>query len=90
VTVQVPNAFDENPYDLFMEHVWVSPFFEDDVMGLIDVVGADRVVFGSDWPHAEGLADPTSFIKEIDGVSDADAKKIMHDNARQLVTPRAA
>jgi predicted TIM-barrel fold metal-dependent hydrolase len=90
VTVQVPNAFDENPYDLFMEHVWVSPFFEDDVMGLIDVVGADRVVFGSDWPHAEGLADPTSFIKEIDGVGDADAKKIMHDNARQLVTPRAA
>ena len=65
-------------------------FFEDDVMGLIDVVGADRVVFGSDWPHAEGLADPTSFIKEIDSVSDADAKKIMHDNARQLVTPRAA
>jgi predicted TIM-barrel fold metal-dependent hydrolase len=26
-------------------------------MGLIDVVGADRVVFGSDYPHAEGLAD---------------------------------
>jgi len=90
VTVQVPNAFGENPYDLFMEHVSVSPFFEDDVMGLIDVVGADRVVFGSDWPHAEGLADPTSFIKEIDSVSDADAKKIMHDNARDLVTPRPA
>jgi len=90
VTVQVPNAFGESPYDLFMRHVWVSPFFEDDVMGLIDVVGADRVVFGSDWPHAEGLADPTSFIKEIDGRSDNDAKKIMHDNARQLVTPRAA
>jgi predicted TIM-barrel fold metal-dependent hydrolase len=90
VVVQAPNAFGADPHDLFMEHVWVSPFFEDDVMGLIDVVGADRVVFGSDWPHAEGLADPTSFIKEIDSVSDADAKRIMHDNARQLVTPRAA
>jgi predicted TIM-barrel fold metal-dependent hydrolase len=90
VAIQVPGEFNEDPHDLFMEHVWVSPFFEDDVMGLIDVVGPDRVVFGSDWPHAEGLADPTSFIKEIDGVSDVDAKKIMHDNARFLVTPRAA
>jgi predicted TIM-barrel fold metal-dependent hydrolase len=90
VSVQVPTAFDENPHDLFKEHVWVSPFFEDDVIGLIDVVGADRVVFGSDYPHAEGLADPTSFVKEIDGVSDVDAKKIMYDNARFLVTPRPA
>ena len=90
VVVQMPGEFNQDPHDLFMEHVWVSPFFEDDVMGLIDVVGPDKVVFGSDWPHAEGLADPTSFIKEIDSVSDADAKKIMHDNARQLVTPRAA
>jgi len=90
VAVQVPGEFNQDPHDLFMEHVWVSPFFEDDVMGLIDVVGPDRVVFGSDWPHAEGLADPTSFIKEIDGVSDVDAKKIMHDNARFLVTPRPA
>ncbi len=90
VKTQVPGEFKEDPHDLFMEHVWVSPFFEDDVMGLIDVVGPDRVVFGSDYPHAEGLADPTSFIKEIDGVSDADAQKIMHDNARFLVTPRAA
>jgi len=90
VATQIPGEFAQDPHDLFMEHVWVSPFFEDDVMGLVDVVGADRVVFGSDWPHAEGLADPTSFIKEIDGVSDVDAKKIMHDNARFLVTPRAA
>jgi predicted TIM-barrel fold metal-dependent hydrolase len=90
VVVQMPGEFNQDPHDLFMEHVWVSPFFEDDVMGLIDVVGPDKVVFGSDWPHAEGLADPTSFVKEIDGVSDGDARKIMHDNARFLVTPRAA
>ena len=90
VVVQMPGEFNQDPHDLFMEHVWVSPFFEDDVMGLIDVVGPDKVVFGSDWPHAEGLADPTSFVKEIDGVSDNDARKIMHDNARFLVTPRAA
>ena len=31
--IQNPHAFGADPYDLFMEHVWVSPFFEDDVPG---------------------------------------------------------
>ena len=53
----------------------------DMVVELVDLVGPDRVVFGSDWPHAEGLEDPASFVKELDGVGDADVRKIMHDNA---------
>ena len=69
--------------------MWVSPFFEDDVLALIDVVGTDRVVFGSDYPHAEGLEDPASFVKELEGVADTDVRKIMHDNARALVTRHA-
>jgi len=86
--VQLPHAFGSDPYDLFMEHVWVSPFFEDDVLALVDRVGADRVVFGSDFPHAEGLAEPASFEKELAGLADGDVRKVMHDNARDLVTPR--
>jgi predicted TIM-barrel fold metal-dependent hydrolase len=88
--IQQPDAFNRDPHDLFLEHVWVSPFFEDDVLGLVDTVGPDRVVFGSDWPHAEGLADPVSFVKEIDGLDDVSVRKIMHDNARMLVTPQPA
>jgi len=88
ISIQVPGVFDQDPYELFMEHVWVSPFFEDDVLKLVERIGADRVVFGSDYPHAEGLADPLSFVKEIDGLPEADVRKIMHDNARALVTPR--
>ena len=68
----------------------MSPFFEDNVLALIEKVGADRVLFGSDYPHAEGLSEPTSFVKEIDGLADGDVRKIMHDNARELVTPRPA
>jgi predicted TIM-barrel fold metal-dependent hydrolase len=86
----MPGEFDRDPYELFREHVWVSPFFEDDVLALIDVVGTDRVIFGSDYPHAEGLEDPASFVKELEGVADADVRRIMHDTARSLVTPRPA
>jgi predicted TIM-barrel fold metal-dependent hydrolase len=41
------------------------------------MVGADRVVFGSDFPHPEGLGDPLSFIDEIAPLSDEDKRKIM-------------
>jgi predicted TIM-barrel fold metal-dependent hydrolase len=88
VSVKDPGFFEADPYELFLEHVWVSPFFEDNVLALVERVGAEHVLFGSDYPHAEGLAEPTSFVKEIDGLSEGHIRKIMHDNARELVTPR--
>jgi predicted TIM-barrel fold metal-dependent hydrolase len=90
LSVQMPGAFEQDPYQLFREHVWVSPFFEDDVLALVELLGPEKVVFGSDYPHAEGLEDPSSFVKELEGVADADVRRIMHDNARALVTPRPA
>jgi predicted TIM-barrel fold metal-dependent hydrolase len=89
LSVQLPHEFASDPVAAFRDHVWVSPFFEDDVLALVDAVGPDKVVFGSDYPHAEGLAEPTAFVKELDGLDDTAIRKIMRDNARALVTPRA-
>ena len=89
VSIQMPGEFAQDPYELFLEHVWVSPFFEDDVYSLVEAVGASRVVFGSDWPHVEGLAEPRAFVKEIAALPDDDVRRIMRDNARELVTPKA-
>jgi predicted TIM-barrel fold metal-dependent hydrolase len=88
VSVMAPDAFGADPLEQFHDHLWVSPFFEDDVHELAGHVGTDRVLFGSDWPHAEGLADPASFVKELDGMSDVDVRRIMRDNALELATPR--
>ena len=49
-----PGFFAEHPRDPFGEHVWITPFWEDDVASLLDDVRADRLLLGSDWPHAEG------------------------------------
>ena len=43
------------------------------------------MLFGSDYPHAEGLANPTDFVHDLDGFSDDEIKLIMHDNAASLV-----
>jgi predicted TIM-barrel fold metal-dependent hydrolase len=80
-----PQAFAEPPIETFRRHVWVSPFFEDDFVALKDLIGADRILFGSDWPHAEGLAQPADFLAEIPTFSDAEKAAVMGDNVRALL-----
>jgi len=48
-------------------------------------IGAGRILFGSDWPHGEGLESPLAFADELTGFSEADVRKIMHDNALGLL-----
>jgi len=42
------------------------------------------VVFGSDWPHPEGLQDPITFVDELEGLSEEDKAKIMGGNMVKL------
>jgi len=87
---QEPGLFAENPIDTFLRHVWVAPFHEDDVPGLRDLVGAERMMLGSDWPHAEGLAEPTDYVHELNGFSAQEIRQVMRDNALALTEPRPA
>ena len=57
---------------------------------LRDAIGAERILFGSDYPHAEGLADPASFVKDLDGFSADEVRLIMRENALALSRPRPA
>ena len=45
----------------------------------------DCLVMGSDYPHAEGLAEPADFVKLLDPLDDAAKRRIMRDNAEQLL-----
>jgi predicted TIM-barrel fold metal-dependent hydrolase len=82
---QVPGAYDHvDPVEQVREHVWVSPYYEDDLPNLREELGADRMIFGSDYPHAEGLADPKTFVDDLPGFSDAEVRMIMRDNALAL------
>ena len=75
----------EKPSDLFRRHVWVAPFFEDDVPALARRIGAERVLNGSDYPHPEGLSWPAEFEHELEGLSPAQVRMIMRDNLASLV-----
>jgi len=43
------------------------------------------VLFGSDYPHAEGLADPLAFVDDLPGFSGAEVEQIMRTNALTLL-----
>ncbi len=87
---QDPGYFPENPLDTFRRHVWIAPFHEDDVAQLRDLVGAENMVAGSDWPHAEGLVNPTDYVYDLKGLSDAEIRLVMRDNALGLSRRRPA
>jgi predicted TIM-barrel fold metal-dependent hydrolase len=53
-------------------------------------MGADRVLFGSDWPHIEGLPQPLDYLVEAK-VLDADQRRlVLHDNVQALTSPGPA
>ena len=79
-----PGGFASDPVAALRRHVWVAPYYEDDIRTLVDTIGADHVLFGSDWPHAEGLAEPTDFVHDLHGFSDEEVRLIMRDNGLAL------
>lgn len=80
--------FKEDPVESFKQHVWINPFWEDDVNEVAALMGTDRVIFGSDWPHIEGMPTPLDYVAELDQFSAPDQQKILRDNARSLNTPQ--
>jgi predicted TIM-barrel fold metal-dependent hydrolase len=80
-----PRNFSEPPSDVFRRHVWVNPFHEEDMSHLIDVLGADRVMFGSDFPHPEGLAKPAEFVHELTDMPDDTVRRVMGGNLKELI-----
>jgi predicted TIM-barrel fold metal-dependent hydrolase len=87
---QMPFAFGRDPVEAFKRHVWVSPYYEDPLTELRDELGAGHVLFGSDFPHGEGLADPISFVHDLDGFSSAEIRQVMRDNGLGLTRRQAA
>jgi len=78
------HAFAEDPIEVFARQVWVSPYYEDDLHDLKAKVGADHMLFGSDWPHAEGLRNPVDFVADLDGFDSAEVEQIMRTNGLAL------
>jgi len=84
-----PGYFADHPADTFRQHVWINPFWEDDPYEVTELMGADRVIFGSDWPHIEGMPRPLDYVPEIKELAPDDQRKVLRDNTWELTRPAA-
>jgi predicted TIM-barrel fold metal-dependent hydrolase len=82
---KMPQAFDEDPIKVLRRNCWVSPFWEGSVGDVVEWLGWDKVMFGSDYPHPEGLPEPKDYYKYAEGMDHKRAHDFMGDNARRLL-----
>jgi predicted TIM-barrel fold metal-dependent hydrolase len=73
-------TLDRRPSDYFREHCFVAPWPEENVDRVIDAVGVDPIVFGSDFPHGNGLPEPSIYLSQLQNCSDDQVRAIMRGN----------
>ena len=65
-----PVLFDEDPFEVFKRNIYVHIFHEPDPQGLLDLgLPADRLMFGSDFPHPEGIGDPLAYSEVVEDLA---------------------
>jgi predicted TIM-barrel fold metal-dependent hydrolase len=81
----MPQEFPEDPIEAFRRCVYVAPS-PDDFKKMSELLGIDRVIFGSDWPHPEGLADPINLVSDLEahGLDAEGVRKVMGRNMVEL------
>ncbi|MEU6563856.1 amidohydrolase family protein [Nocardia nova] len=74
-----------HPSQALAEHLWVCPFPEDDVHDLIDAIGPDHVLFGSDFPHPEGLREPRDYLPRLESCDPTVRHQVLRGNTAALL-----
>ncbi len=82
---KMPQLFPEEPVGAIHRNLYISPFWEDDIQALGKYLPADHIVFGSDYPHPEGLADPVSYVEHLVGLSDQEVSDFMGATLTSLI-----
>ncbi len=81
-----PELFEEEPFTVFKRNIFVHAFQEPDPAGLAELIGVDNVMFGSDFPHMEGLADPLSYSELVEKtMTPEDTAKVMGGNLARIM-----
>jgi len=83
---KTPESFASDPVEEIKNRIHVSPFYEDGIGDLVELIGVDRVLYGSDYPHPEGLAQPTHYADALEHLPQDDQAKIMGGNLSRLVS----
>ena len=80
-----PTAGKLRPSEYFQRQCWISTEHEKELPMIIDLVGDDKIVFSTDYPHGDSdFPHAVEEFLEMDGVSEESRKKILWDNCAAL------
>jgi len=80
-----PTAGKLKPSEYFQRQCWISTEHEKELPMIIDLVGDDKIVFSTDYPHGDSdFPHAVEEFLEMEDVSDESRKKILWDNCAQL------
>jgi predicted TIM-barrel fold metal-dependent hydrolase len=82
---QMPKSFAKDPVETFREKVYIAPYYEEDLMELRKDIDVSHILFGSDWPHAEGLGKPFDFLAELERFTPEEVQMVMSSNLKGLL-----
>jgi predicted TIM-barrel fold metal-dependent hydrolase len=81
-----PALFEEDPFERFRSSIYIHMFHEPDPQGLLDIgLQADHLMFGSDFPHPEGMADPLAYSEVVEDMPAGDQELIMGGTISRLM-----
>jgi predicted TIM-barrel fold metal-dependent hydrolase len=80
-----PQLFDEDPMDALRRNVFIHAFRDTNPIELIELLGVENTMWGSDFPHPEGLRDPLAFSEEIATLPLEVQKAVMGGNLARLM-----
>ena len=77
----------KHPPSHYLDKFWYDCLTHDEnaLRMLIDTVGIDRVVFGTDWPFDMAIDEPVSWVRDMTKLSDAEKDAILGGNIDRLL-----
>ena len=81
-----PRELADRPGEYVRQHIRVAALAYEQPANLISLVGTDTFMFGSDWPHAEGIAEPLKDYERAVGDFNGEGRaKLFGGNAAWLL-----
>ena len=81
---QTPLVFPEDPLEVVRQHVWVTPYCEENLRALADFDGVERILLARTGPTARD-SPSRQLTKELSAFDEEEVRRIMRENCLDLL-----
>jgi hypothetical protein len=77
---------DVSPREAFLRNFWFTAYYDPSALRLLDVIGVDKVMYESDYPHADSSWPDTqmSLAEQFRGLPEATIERLTYKNACEV------